>query len=169
MHGVDGAAGSGCRHRGEQGRVKQSKTDLLAFHVAHAGDAGRRKARISTAFGPPADQQAGQEQDGHGAPNRPAMLPVPGHQPQVAGQAGWDEKNGQQLGEVGQRGGILVWVGGIGIEKAAAVGAQHLDRLLRGHRSLGQALGQLPAGRFFQAGNVRIGLEILDHALGDEN
>ena len=96
------------------------------------------------------------------------------------------------LHEVGQRSGIFVRMGGIRIEKSAAVGAQHLDGLLRGDRahreglrvrregfgdgvalcvlqrlSGGVQLGIL-VGQTLQRVHVFIGVEVLDDALRHE-
>ena len=43
-------------------------------------------------------------------------------------------EDGQHLDEVGERGGVLERMRAIGIEEAAAIGAEHLDGFLRGHR-----------------------------------
>ena len=58
---------------------------------------------------------------------------------------------------------VLERVRGVGVEEAAAVGAQHLDDFLRGDRPLGDhLLGALERGR------LGVGAEILRHALPDE-
>ena len=54
-------------------------------------------------------------------------------------------------------------MGGIGVEEAAAIGAQHLDDFLRGDRPLGDHL--LGA---FERRRLGVGAEILRHALPDE-
>ena len=88
--------------------------------------------------------------------------------------------------------GILEGMGGVGIEEAAAVGAQHLDGHLGGHGTLGNRLGLdldvfhhrvalgvldlLAAGVLLgHLGGIRIehlgglvGAEVLDHPLGDQ-
>jgi hypothetical protein len=51
-----------------------------------------------------------------------------------------DQEDRQHLQEVGQRRRVLVRVRRVGVEEAAAVGAQHLDRLLRGDRAHRQGL-----------------------------
>ena len=55
-------------------------------------------------------------------------------------QAGANQEDGEHLDEVGQGGGVLEWVGGVGVEEPATVGAQHLDGFLSRHRPLGDRL-----------------------------
>ena len=61
--------------------------------------------------------------------------------PEIIGEAARDEEDGEHLNEVGQRRRVLIGMGGIGIEKTAAVCSQHLDGHLGGHRALGDGLG----------------------------
>ncbi len=68
------------------------------------------------------------------------------------------------LDEVGHRVGVLEGMGGVGVEEAAAVGAEHLDGDLRGDRADGDGLlGAL------ERGGVDIGAERLRHAAPDED
>ena len=55
-------------------------------------------------------------------------------------------------------------MGCVDVEEAAAVGAQIFDDLHRGHRSLGDRL-RLP----IQSMHHRIGIEVLEHPLRDED
>ena len=66
---------------------------------------------------------------------------IPDHPSEIVGEPARDEEDGEHLDEIGQRCRVLIRVGGIGIEKSAAIGSQHLDRHLRGHRSLCDRLG----------------------------
>ena len=76
--------------------------------------------------------------------------------------AGADREDRQHLHEVRQRRRVLVGVRRVGVEEAAAVGAQHLDGELRGHRPLRDRL--LAA---FERRGRDIGGEVLRHALPD--
>jgi hypothetical protein len=69
-------------------------------------------------------------------------------------QRGRDQEDGQHLQEVGQRRRVLIRVRRVGVEEAAAVGAEHLDGFLRGHRPHGQGLlvGALRFGHRFALG-----------------
>ena len=59
--------------------------------------------------------------------------------------------------------GVLVGMGGVGVEEAAAVGAQHLDRFLRGDRPLRDRL----LGALERMGHG-VGVEVLRHTLPDQ-
>ena len=56
-------------------------------------------------------------------------------------QTSRDGDDGQQLDQIGERVGVLKGMGRVGVEEAAAVGAQLFDDLLGGHRPLGDHLG----------------------------
>ena len=60
--------------------------------------------------------------------------------------------------------GVLKGMGGVDVEEAAAVGAQVFDDLHRGDWPLGDGL-RLPV----QGMHDRVGVEVLDHALRDED
>ena len=105
------------------------------------------------------------EQDPHRRQYRPSLARVPDHAPEGVGEPGRDEQYRQHLQEVGQRTRVLVRMRGVGIQKAAAVGAELLDALLGGDRAHGQGLG---AARL-DGGHVLISAEVLDHPLRDEH
>jgi hypothetical protein len=103
-----------------------------------------------------------------------------------------DQEDRQHLQEVGDGSGVLVGVRRVGVEEAAAVGAEHLDRQLRGDRAHRELLrrGRLvlhhrPAlvvafrvdqrlavgaehrglpGHGLQGLDILVGLQVLDHA-----
>ena len=56
------------------------------------------------------------------------------------GEAGGDEEDGEHLQEVRERRGVLEGMRAVGVEEAAAVGAEHLDGFLRGDRALRDGL-----------------------------
>ena len=139
---VDRAAGGIRGHRGKEGGIKDAEAHFLAFHIA-AGliDPQGRQPRVAVGLRPPADQHPHQEEQKHGGPHRPAVFLVPHHAAQVIGQAGGNQEDGEHLEEIRQRRRVLKGMGGIGVEEAAAVGAQHLDGHLGGHGALGDRLG----------------------------
>ncbi len=60
---------------------------------------------------------------------------VADHAAEHVGQRGAEREDRDHLHEIRQRGRVLERVRGVGVEKAAAVGAEHLDRDLRGDRA----------------------------------
>ena len=62
---------------------------------------------------------------------------LPTMQAEGVGQGAGDQQDQQDLHEVGERGRVLEGMGRVGVEEAAAVGAQLLDRLLGGDRPHG--------------------------------
>ncbi len=106
------------------------------------------------------------------------MLRRSHHTAQRDAQPCRNQEDGDHLHQVGQRRGVLKRMRRVRIEEAAAVGAQHLDRLLRGHRPLRRSSASstpsstgLPSVPvvvtcllLHQRGRV-VRLEVLDHAL----
>ena len=189
MHGIHRTAGRVGGDRRKQGGVEDAEAHLLAFHVAGRLHAERLQARVARRFRRPADEHPRQKDHGHGPPHRPAVALVLDHAPEVVGQPARDQEDRQHLDEVGKRRRVLVRVRGVGVHEAAAVGAEHLDRHLRGHRPLGDGLSlnalrlrhRVPLGildgfagivLLGHVGRVGvqdlgclIGFEVLDHAL----
>ena len=162
MHGVDRAAGGGRRDDGEERGGDDAEADLLAFHVA-AGEAERVHRGGAVGLGPVADDDAGDEQDAHHGEDRPALALIADHAAEDVGQRRPDREDRDHLDEVRQRGRVLEGVRGIGVEEAAAIGAEHLDGDLRGDRpDRDRLLGA------FQRRRIDIGAERLRHALPDE-
>ena len=58
------------------------------------------------------------------------------HAAESVGERGADREDRPHLDEIGERVGILERMRGVGVEEAAAVGAELLDRYLRGDRAL---------------------------------
>ena len=162
VHGIHGAVrGVGGGHRPQAG-IGDAEADLLAFHVGGI-DAERGEVRIARALRPVGDQHACQEHDRHGGVERPALPLVLDHPSEGVGQRGRDQQDVEHLEEVAERRRILVGHRRVGVPEAAAVGAELLDRDLRGCRPLAQRLG-----RAFQRGGVDIGPDVLRNALPDE-
>ena len=193
VHRVHRAAGGVRGHGGEQGGGKDPEADLLPLHVPVGRIHPQRvQPGVSRSFRPPAEKQTRQEQDGHRAPHRPAVLLVLHHASQVIGEAARDQKDREDLQEIGQGRRVLVRVGGVGVRVPAPVGPEHLDRHLRGHRPLHDGLrlhdlffrdrvpllvlDRLPLGVHFRGVHGHrldepgafIRLEVLDHPLGNQ-
>ena len=144
VHAVDAAARGVGGDGGVQGRVGDAEPDLLALHVA-AGlgrrgrdvDAPGRVDRVAPRLGPVGGGDAGEEQDVHRRPQRPAVRLLLHHAAEGPGEPGRDEEDLEHLQEVGQRRRVLERMRRVGVEEAAAVGADLLDGLLardRAHR-----------------------------------
>ena len=81
---------------------------------------------------PIGDAGADEEQHHHHCQDRPALTGVAHGLAEAPGEADADHEDRQHLDEVDDRGGVLERMRGVGVEEAATVGAEHLDRLLRG-------------------------------------
>ena len=162
VHGIDGAVrcGSG-GHRPEAG-IGKAEADLLAFHVGRI-EAKRGEVRIARAFRPVGDQHAREEHDRHGGVERPALPLVLHHTAEGVGQRRRDQQDVKHLDEVAERRRVLVGHRRVGVPEAAAVGAELLDRDLRGGRPLADRLC-----RALERSRVDIGSEVLRNALPDE-
>ena len=162
MHGVDRAAGGGGGDHREQRRGDDAEADLLAFHVA-AGEAERIHDVVAVRFRPIGQDDAGEEQHAHRGEHRPALALVADHAAEHVGERGAEREDRDDLHEIRQRSRVLERMRGIGVEEAAAIGAEHLDRDLRRDRP--DRDGLLGA---FERGRIDIGAERLRHALPDQ-
>ncbi len=162
VHGVDRAARRRGGDNGEQRRGDDAETHLLAFHIA-AGQPERVERVIAMRLGGVAGDDAGDEQDAHHGKDGPALLLIADHAAEHIGERRAERKDRNDLHVVRQRGRILERMRSIGVEKAAAIGAEHLNRDLRGDRTdCDRLLGA------FQRGRVDIGTERLRDALPDQ-
>ena len=118
---------------------------------------------VAVRFGPIGDGDAGDEQHAHDGEDRPALALVADHAAEHIGERGADREDRDHLQEVRQRRRVLERMRGIGVEEAAAIGAEHLDRDLRGDRA--DRDGLLGA---FERRRIDIGAERLRHALPDQ-
>ena len=101
-----------------------------------------------------------EEQHGHRRPDRPAVPLAAGHPAEEPGQRRRDREDREHGPEVGPRRRVLEWMRGVGVEEAAAVGAELLDRLLARHRAHRDGLL-----RALERGDLEVGSEVLDGAL----
>ncbi len=88
------------------------------------------------------------------------MALVADHAAEHVGQRGAEHEDRQHLHEIGQRRRVLEWMRGVGVEEAAAIGAEHLDGDLRGDRA--NRDGLLGA---FQRDGIDVSAERLRHTL----
>ena len=95
----------------------------------------------------------------HRAEQGPALAAVADIAPEDRGQGGRDQQDQQHLEEVRDAAGVLERHRAVDVEEPAAVGPEHLDDLLRGHRAERERL----------VADLRVGRQVLDHALGDEH
>ncbi len=152
--------------------VGDAEAHFLAFHVAARlrRQSPRSPCRASPESdcrpAPPDSSEARPTKNmtRHGGENRPALPRVSDHLAEHIGQPGRDHEDHKHLQKVGERRGIFERMRGVGVEESAAVGAQHLDGFLRGHRPLRDHLL-----RAFQRRDCRVGMQVLDHALRAQN
>ena len=126
-------------------------------------------------------RDAGEAQNGHGGPDGPAVALRAGHAAERVGESGAEREHHHDLHEIGERRGIFEWMRAIGVEEAAAVGAENLDGFLRSDGALGDHLigdglrtglaARVRAGNRLRIDKLRgvVGPEILDHALRDKH
>jgi hypothetical protein len=137
VHRVDGAARIG-RHGREQRRGGDAEADLLALHVAAGLERAawrcvgqeRREGRIVPRLRPVHRHHTNQQEDAHRGKQCPALPFVAHHAAEHIGESGSDPNQEEHLHKIGQRGWVLVGMGGVGVEEATAVGAENLDHFL---------------------------------------
>jgi hypothetical protein len=183
----------------KKGRIGDTEAHFLAFHVAVGQGGGGHARRIAVADlrqqgiallleGDGGDGK-GDEEQGHRGKHRPALAFVADDAAEGNAQRAGNQEDRQHLQEVHQRRRVLEGVCRVGVEEAAAVGAKHLDRLLRSNRTHRQGLRRVEAGsvtgvallvlqrlavgvelgivvcRDLQRRHFLVGSEVLDHAL----
>ena len=161
MQGIDRAAARRRRDHGKQRGHGGAEADFLAFHVA-AIDAKGVHQRVARGLRPVRDGNADDEDDTHGTKDGPALALVADHAAEDVGQRRTDGEDRHHLDQVDERIRVLERMGRIGIEEAAAVRAQHLDRELRRDRPDGDRL--LGA---FQRRRIDVGRQGLRNAACD--
>ena len=169
-------AHDGARRGGRRGHLLQCRDGdaiphLLPLHIAACLSVRDDLVRPDTGqdgvaclFGGDGHPQSDDEQDGRDNPQRPALLCVAHPLAEHVEQTRSDRDLAEDDQDGGERVGVLEGVRRVDVEEAAAVGAQVFDDLHRGHRSLGDGL-RLPV----QGMHDRVGVEVLDHALRDED
>lgn len=148
MHGVNRAVGSSRRESGPGGRGGDTEAALLALHVA-AGLAvghldidrsaiGQLRGARMLVDGDDAGED--HQQDEHGGKDGLALLGVLDADTEGEATGGRDQQQAGHLDDVGEGTGVLIRMGGVHAEEAAAVGAGLLDGDLRSRGTLGQEL-----------------------------
>ena len=122
-----------------------------------------RELRRGCGFGAIAKRKTAGEQHDHHRQQYPARAWTAGHMSEGHRERGRQHGDGQQREEIGQGRGVLIRMGAIGIEEAAAVGSQVLDELQRRHRSLSDGLTAT-----FQSVGLRVRRQVERHALPDQ-
>ena len=93
------------------------------------------RASIAVRLGPVAKEHASDEQNAHHGEHGPALPLIADHAPEHIGQRCAEREDRNDLNVIRQRSWIFQWVRRIGVEKPAAVRAEHLDGDLRGSRT----------------------------------
>ena len=132
MHGIDGAVGGGGRDLGEEAGAGGAEAHLLALHV-RSHDAQMGQGRIAVRLDAIDHGDANEEQDPHDHQQGPPLALRSHHAAEGVGQGRADHKDQRHLEDIGEGARVFEGVGGIGVEKTAAVAAQELDRFLRRH------------------------------------
>ena len=139
---------------GEQRRGGDAEAHLLALHVARKpvkAEAAHQRRR--SGLRPIGERGAGEEQQGHRREDRPALPRIADRLTEGPCQPAADGEDRQHLDKVRKRRGVFERVRRIGVEEAAAVGAEHLDRFLAGDRPERQRLpGPFEGRRHHRAG-----------------
>ena len=155
VHRIDRAIRRG-RGRGRpQRRVGDAEPHLLAFHVtARIGRAldliGAKlgEQRVAVLLDRIGERQQRRKNDRHRCQQRPALLRAADHATECVAERHGDRQNGQHLQEIRERCRVFQRVRRVDVVIASAVGAELLDRDLRGHRPKRNSL--LGRGRFLR-------------------
>ena len=133
--------------------------------------------RVGLRLRPVARRHAGEPQHRHRRKHGPSMPRRAHHLAQRHAQPGRNQEDRNHLQQIAQRRRVLERMRRVRIEEPAAVGPQHLDRLLRGHRPLRDRLRRHHRRHRFAICACRgyrlrlhqrrrvVGLEVLHHAL----
>ena len=148
VHGVNRAVGSGGGVSRPRGGGDDTEAALLALHVAAGLAVGHldidrsaigqlRGARMLVEGD---DAGEDHQQDEHGGKDGLALLGVLDADTEGEAAGGRDQQQAGHLDDVGEGTGVLIRMGGVHAEEAAAVGSGLLDGDLRSRRTLGQEL-----------------------------
>lgn len=136
---------------------------------------------VAAGFGGVGDDDADYKESGHGGPDGPAVTRRAGHAAERVGEAAGDGKDQNHFQKICEWSGVLKRVRTVGVEEAAAVGAEHFYSFLRGDGADRDALlGHCLSGGFAVRAlrlhclwldelGGRVWLQILDDALRDED
>src|SRR5262249_30709948 len=135
VHTVDGTAACVGGHRGEERRIRDSESNLFAFHVAAALQDGNMlvysgQQGIAPRLRPICSRNSCKEEEGHRREDCPAVPLRLGHPAQRVSESCRDYEYREDLEKVADRRGVLEGMGAIGVEESAAIRSQHLDGFL---------------------------------------
>src|SRR5215467_8969037 len=135
MHSVHSAATRIRGYCGEQGRVRNPKTGLFAFHVPARLQLSRvlissRQKRISFCFRPIDCRHTREKQKSHCCPHSPSVALRASHAAERVGQPGWNGEYQQHLEKIREWCRIFERMRAIDAEKSAAIRAEFLDHFL---------------------------------------
>ncbi len=119
--------------------------------------------RIARGFLPTGDGDPDEKDRHHGTEDSPALAGVADRLAETPGQPDADQKDRQHLHKIGERGWIFERVRTVGVEEAATIGAEHLDRFLRCDRADRERLLDAFEGRHIDRSR-----QCLRHAARDE-
>ena len=159
MHCVDGAARGRRRNDREERRGDNAESNFLALHIS-AGETERGEGVVAMSFRPVANDHPGDKENAHHRQNGPSLALIADHPAEHVGERGAEREDRDHLDEIRQRGRVLKRMRSIGVEEAAAIGAEHLHRDLGGNRAHGNGL--LGA---FQRCRINIRPKCLRHTL----
>ena len=112
----------------KRARHRLAEADLLALEIAADGiDAQRCQKRIAGCLRPIDDADADDEENGHGRQNRASLANVADDAAEGENGSDRDQQQRPDLEDVGPGVGVFERMRRIGVEEAAAVGAQLLD------------------------------------------
>ena len=135
VHGVDGAGGKSGRGCHEERCPSLTEPHFLALHIALSGTTPTLShKRIPLHLADIGDPQEDQQERCHDDEEYPGLLLSAQHASQHVDDRGGQQGHQQVLEEVGHGIGVLERMGGVGVEPAAAVGPQVLDRDQRAPR-----------------------------------
>ena len=136
------------------------RTSFPSMFPAVGVDPGGLVDRVAPGLGPRRDAGPDEEEEPHRPEDGPAVARLPGHRAERVREPRRDREDEEHLEEVRGGGRVLVGVGGVRVEEAAAVRPELLDRLLRGDRAERDRLRRAVERR-----DLRRGREVLDDAL----
>src|SRR5580692_553496 len=169
MHGIDRtAAGIGCNRR-KQSRLRDAEPRLLALHISTRLERGRVlidavKNRARLRFSPVCDGETCGKEECHTRENCPTMSGRSCHSAQSDGESKTDQKNQEHLDEVTEGCWVFKWMSTVCNEEPTTVRTEHLDRLLRSDRALGDDLGLM-----FKRLGCRIRVQVLHDTLAHKD
>ena len=134
VHRIHGAVRGGGRGGRPEGGGGDTEARFLAFHVAAALERPRRAVDAEQGvtgrgrpLAKPTNDERHNEQRHHDGEDRPTLARVFHHLSEGEAERSGDPKDRESLEKVGKRRRILIGVGGVDVEEAAAIGPELFD------------------------------------------